>query len=114
MNYVIPPQKKPRGQALPIMCGIWEEKSIRENTAACGARKLMQPPEPQFVRLSPHNDQLRKSHTTAFTRVDTVIHSHVIKRKVADPSVSSPALCFSLLFEFPSRRADFSAAKAVS
>lgn len=74
----------------------------------------MQPPEPQFVRLSPHNEQLRKSHTTASTRADTLVHSHVIKREVADPWVSSPALWFSLLFRFPSFRADFAAAEVPS
>lgn len=74
----------------------------------------MQPPEPQFVRLSPHNEQLRKSHMTAFTSVDTVIHSHVFKRKVADPSVSSPTPCFPLLFGFPSYQADFAVAKGLS
>lgn len=50
--------------SLHIMCGVWEEKAIRENTAACGVRKLMQPVEPQFVRLSLFNEQLRKSHRT--------------------------------------------------
>lgn len=55
----------------------------------------MQPPEPQFVRLSPHKEQLRKSHTAASARADTLVHGHVIKREVADPSVSSPALWFS-------------------
>lgn len=76
----------------------------------------MQPPEPQFVRLSPHHEQLRESHATAFTRVDTVIQRHVFKQSkgVADPSVGSPPPSFPSLLGFPSYQADSAAAEALS
>lgn len=75
----------------------------------------MQPPEPQFVRLSPHREQLRKSHATAFTRVDAAIHGHVIKREAAGPSVSSPAPRFPpLSLGFLGKRQTFAAVKVLS
>lgn len=50
-----------------ILCGVEGEKSIRENAVVCEVRKLMLPLEPQFVRLSLRNEELRKSHTTTCT-----------------------------------------------
>lgn len=101
-----PPKETTAACSFPILCGIREEKSIRENTAACGVRKLMQPLEPQFVRLSLHNEQLRKSHTTTRTQAHIHTHTHttlhrrhVIKRTEWSPTVNLSSLRqFSITF----------------
>lgn len=52
MQYPSPTLKNCDCDFFPAVCGVWEEKLVRENVAGmCGVRKWMLPLDPPFVRL---------------------------------------------------------------